>query len=172
MNATRPPDKMMVSLAHSAARSHHYVSRDCGISMTVVTPRACSRIAASIRGDSGVGRVKERHCAGFSPAALERITLNTDKVRQENIIFVAGDVHIELYAYVTLDGDKQPLRCAPKVAKRGITLSLLIFRLRSLLFSNRLILTYFSFNPTDSKQRRTRQNRKREALWRVFRCWI
>lgn len=77
--------------------------------------------------DSGVGRVKERHCARFSPAALERITLNTDKVRQENIIFVAGDVHIELYAYVTLDGDKQPLRCAPKVAKRGITLSLLIF---------------------------------------------
>ncbi|ECN6420032.1 hypothetical protein CEL63_003450 [Salmonella enterica subsp. enterica serovar Typhi] len=26
-----------------------------------------------------------------------------------------------------MDGDKQPLRCAPKVAKRGITLSLFDF---------------------------------------------
>ncbi|MDD1820460.1 hypothetical protein, partial [Pseudomonas aeruginosa] len=29
-------------------------------------------------------------------------------------------------------------------------------------------LPIFSFNPTDSKQRRTRQIRKREALWRVL----
>ncbi|MDM6737512.1 hypothetical protein QUG45_25870, partial [Enterobacter hormaechei] len=47
-------------------------------------------------------RVKERHSARFSPAALERITLNTDKVRQEGIIFVAGDVHIELCPNATL----------------------------------------------------------------------
>lgn len=107
------------------------------MSITVVTPRACSRIAASIQGYFGVGRVEKGHRTRITPAGLKSISFHTYVARKKRVFFVTGDINIKRNAEISLNGDKQPFRCAPKVSKRGISLSLFDFSAAIILQSNR-----------------------------------
>jgi hypothetical protein len=120
--------------------------------------------------DFGVGRVKERHSARISPAALESISFHTDKVRKSALSLLQATSTSNVMPMITLDGDKQPLRCAPKVAKRGITLSLFdFFGCDHFSLIGNTYLFFHLIQRIANKEERARI--ATGALWRVF-CWI
>ncbi len=84
----------------------------------------------------GVG-VEKGHRTVITPAGLKSISFHTYVARKKRVFFVTGDINIKRNAEISLNGDKQPFRCAPKVSKRGISLSLLIFSAAIILQYNR-----------------------------------